>query len=250
MAAMARLAYVSLWLLGAALPIEETDKDMLYCNFEVEPEHLEAYLNEKLEPELYEGKAWVTAMMFELSTLKLVTPLGKFPLGGGSELFKLTTNVVRRDTGEKGYLLMNLDFPSGAQGWLQKIGCSATQPGVDCGASTSVLEKSTAQLSAYDDATFEVDFQVTSTPEDPRFLHYVIDRPLKVLQQGVRGVVRVAEQEGKEAKSNYKGYVVKVKSLKSSVFATRWPAFEVNESAFRCFWAQQLVFVDHDADTI
>ena len=39
--------------------------------------------------------------MFEVSSLKLKTPLGKLPLGGGSELFKLTTNVVRTENGDK-----------------------------------------------------------------------------------------------------------------------------------------------------
>lgn len=140
-----------------ALPIEELDKDMLYCNFPVEPQNLQKYLNPKLEPELFEGKAWVTAMIFEVESLKLMTPLGKLPLGGGSELLKLTTSVVRKDTGDKGYLLMNLDFPSSAQGWVQKLGCSATQPGVNCGDSTVELDKSgSARLSAaYDEATFE-----------------------------------------------------------------------------------------------
>ena len=248
---MACLAYLSVLLVGAALPIEETDKEILYCNFEVPQEQLQAYLNPMLEPALYEGKAWVTAMMFELSSLKLVTPLGKVPLGGGSELFKLTRNVVRKDTGDKGYLLMNLDFPSGAQGWVQKMGCSATQPGVDCGASTSELQKSgTAHLSSYDGATFDVDFQVTSTPEDYGFLQYVINRPWKVLQQGVRGVVRAARQDGRAAGINYGAYRVEVKSLTSSVFATRWPSFKVDESSARCFWAEELLFEDHDAQRI
>eukprot|EP00438_Fugacium_kawagutii_P032361 Skav234864 [mRNA] locus=scaffold840:245697:246458:- [translate_table: standard] len=212
---------------------------MLYCNFPVEPENLEKYLNPKLEPELFEGKAWVTAMIFEVESLKLMTPLGKLPLGGGSELLKLTTSVVRKDTGDKGYLLMNLDFPSSAQGWVQKLGCSATQPGVSCGASTVELDKrGSAQLSAaYDDATFEVHFEVTSQPEDPKFLQYLINRPYKVLQDGDQGVVRVAHQEGRADSSNYQGHQLQVEELTSSVFGKRWPSLAVEESLAkaRCF---------------
>lgn len=237
----------------SALPIEESDKDMLYCNFPVELSNLQSYLNPKLQPELYDGKAWVTAMIFEVASLKLQTPLGKIPLGGGSELFKLTTNVVRNQTGDKGYLLMNLDFPSSAQGWVQKMGCSATQPGVQCGASTADLEKSgSAHLTSYDQVTFDVDFQVTSEHEDSKFLQYVINRPYKALQDGPRGVVRMAHQEGKAAASNYQGYHIKVRSLVSSVFAKRWPSLKVEETvtAARCFWANQLVFVDHDGEKI
>ena len=236
-----------------ALPIEESDKDMLYCNFPVEPSNLQSYLNPKLQPELYDGKAWVTAMIFQVASLKLQTPLGKIPLGGGSELFKLTTNVVRNQTGDKGYLLMNLDFPSSAQGWVQKMGCSATQPGVQCGASTAELEKSgSAHLRSYDQVTFDVDFQVTSEHEDSNFLQYVINRPYKALQDGFRGVVRMAHQEGKAAASNYQGYRIKVRSLVTSVFAKRWPSLKVEETvtAARCFWAKQLVFVEHDGEKI
>ncbi|CAK9029886.1 Uncharacterized protein SCF082_LOCUS18980 [Durusdinium trenchii] len=236
-----------------ALPIEEADKDMLYCNFPMEASRLQSYLNPKLEPELYDGKAWVTAMIFEVASLKLQTPLKvSIPLGGGSELFKLTTNVVRKETGDKGYLLMNLDFPSSAQGWIQKIGCSATQPGVQCGASTAVLDKSSAHITSYDQITFDVDFQVTSEEEDPNFLQYLINRPYKVLQDGPRGVVRMAQQEGKAAAGNYQGYQMKVQSLKSSVFSKRWPSLQVDEdlASARCFWARQLVFVDHDGEEI
>ncbi|CAE6913054.1 unnamed protein product [Symbiodinium natans] len=234
---------------------------MLYCNFPVDAGNLQSYLSPKLKPELFEGKAWVTAMIFNVESLKLETIFGKVAIGGGSELLKLTTNVVRADNGDKGYLLMNLDFPSGAQGWVQKltskIGCSATQPGVKCGSTTAVLAKSgSAHLEesdeSYDGVTYDVAFEV-------------INRPYKVLQDGPQGVVRVAHQEGKDAPSNYRGYkgfvgscgnvwlvTVNVESLFSSVFAKRWPDLKVDESfaSAHCFWADQLVFVDHDGDKI
>lgn len=253
MAIMAHFyAMVALLLVPSmALPIEESDKDMLYCNFPVSPENLQSYLNPKLQPELYEGQAWVTAMIFQVASLKLKTPLGKIWLAGGSELFKLSTNVVRRETGDKGYLLMNLDFPSSAEGW--RMGCSATQPGVKCGASTADLQKTGAHLaSSYDEVTFDVDFQVTSEHEDPKFLQYVINRPYKVLQDGPEGLVRMAHQEGKASPGNYQAYRMKVHSLVSSVFAKRWPSLKVDESLTfaRCFWADQLVFVDHDGEKI
>ena len=255
MAIMAHFHAIVAFLLvpSMALPIEESDKDMLYCNFPVSPENLQSYLNPKLQPELYDGQAWVTAMIFQVASLKLQTPLGKIWLGGGSELFKLTTNVVRRETGDKGYLLMNLDFPSSAEGWIQKMGCSATQPGVKCGASTADLQKTGAKLqSSYDEVTFDVDFQVTSEHEDPKFLQYVINRPYKVLQDGPEGLVRMAQQEGKASPGNYQAYRMKVHSLVSSVFAKRWPSLKVDESltSARCFWADQLVFVDHDGEKI
>ena len=54
---------VYLWHLSGVvgLPIEETDKNMLYCNFPVDAGNLQSYLSPKLKPELFEGKAWVTA---------------------------------------------------------------------------------------------------------------------------------------------------------------------------------------------
>ena len=244
--------FITLVIPLLALPIQESDKDMLYCNFPVEPSNLQSYLNPKLQPELYAGKAWVTAMIFQVESLKLQTPLGQIPLGGGSELFKLTTNVVRKETGDKGYLLMNLDFPSSAQGWVQKMGCSATQPGVKCGASTAQLDKGSAHLTSYDQVTFDAKFEVTIEQEDPEFLQYVINRPYKVLQDGVQGEVRVARQEGKAVASNYQAYSMRVQSLVSSVFAKRYPTLKVDESqaASRCFWSKQLVFVDHDGEKI
>ena len=252
MVSLKAIFVVLLSALCMALPIEEADKDMLYCNFPVEPSNLQSYLNPKLQPELYEGKAWVTAMIFEVASLKLKTPLGKIPLGGGSELFKLTTNVVRKTTGDKGYLLMNLDFPSSAQGWIEKMGCSATQPGVQCGATTADLEKSgSAHVASYDHVTFDVEFEMTSEPEDSEFLQYIINRPYKVLQDA-QGVARVARQDGKDAPGNYRGYRLKLQSLVSSVFAKRWPKLHVEESqaAARCFWSDQLIFVDHDGEQI
>ena len=32
-----------------------------------------------------------------------------------------------------GYLMLDLDFPQGARGWMQRAGCSFTQKGLHCG---------------------------------------------------------------------------------------------------------------------
>ena len=64
--AMALISLFACLVSVAALPIEETDTNLIYCNFPVEPEVLANYLNgDKLMPDLYEGKAWVCFLSWQ-----------------------------------------------------------------------------------------------------------------------------------------------------------------------------------------
>ncbi|CAJ1364027.1 unnamed protein product [Effrenium voratum] len=199
--AMALISLFACLVSVAALPIEETDTNLIYCNFPVEPEVLANYLNgDKLMPDLYEGKAWVSLMVFNLESLKLQSPLGKIPMGGGGEMVKLSTYVRTKDSASKaGYLMLDLDFPQGARGWMQRAGCSFTQKGLHCGEVEVQVSANLTSVfaSSSDGASLSAEFEVLEE-EDAKFLEYIIYRPYKVLQEGKQGTVRMAKQEGKE----------------------------------------------------
>lgn len=240
----------------AAQPIQETDHEVLYINYPVDPATLSAYLNPVLKPDIYEGSAWVTAMVFELSSLKLVTPLGNIPVASNSGILVKMFTHVEMPGSHKGYVILNLDFPPGLMGFTQRFGCSATQPGVNCGRCdvnrTHTANGVVDEVSTKDEANAHIEYKVTSQSEDEEFLKFILYRPWKVLQDGKQGKVRAAKQDGKDAPGYVAGSRVEVSKITNHLFEKRWPEWQssIAYDKVRAFYSKECTFVDHSADPI
>uniref|UniRef100_A0A0G4G0G2 Uncharacterized protein n=1 Tax=Chromera velia CCMP2878 TaxID=1169474 RepID=A0A0G4G0G2_9ALVE len=245
-----------------ALRVRETDGDLLYLNFPVSLEKMRAFLDPKLEPETFKGTAWATAVIFKVTKLEMDTALGWVSLPSGSTLVKLQTYVKQGD--KKGYLLMNLDFPSGISGWTQKIGCQQREKGASCGTSDTTRgskggNKRFEVVRCKEPYAFEnfVEYEVTEEEEDKEFLEFVLSRPFKIEQEkkgGVKGtVVRVGAQEGKDDPSLIQGKRVKLTKLNWLQFQKKWPFLEVDETTMAntvAFLSDRLVFIDNEAEPV
>ena len=55
--------------------MSQTWRDIVWCHWRVNPEQVSAILPHGLEPDLYEGSAWVGLVPFSMENLVVATPL-------------------------------------------------------------------------------------------------------------------------------------------------------------------------------
>ncbi|CAE7225338.1 unnamed protein product [Symbiodinium sp. CCMP2456] len=118
--------------------VRETEQPSLSINYPVDPARLQEKIGKRLEPDVYDGKAFVQVSVFFKSRVEMKAPVvGFVPTGMSSWGLRMST-YVKKD-GEKGFVVLSVDVESS----LMSTGCSWTQTekGTKCG-SAKVTEHS------------------------------------------------------------------------------------------------------------
>lgn len=114
----------------AGATVRETEQPSLSINYPVDPTKLQEKIGKHLEPDVYDGKAFVQVSVFYKSRVEMDAPLVGFVPTGMSSWGLRMSAYVKKD-GEKGFVVLAVDVES----TLMSKGCSWTQAekGTKCG---------------------------------------------------------------------------------------------------------------------
>ena len=84
---------------------------MVSIHFEMDPEEMQKMLGDRLEPDLYDGKAFIQVSVFYISSLWMKLPVVSFtPSMMSSWCMRISAYVKMKETEEKGYVILSADF--------------------------------------------------------------------------------------------------------------------------------------------
>ena len=226
------------------LYVRETDHNMVFINIPIAQTVLQQYLNDDLQPIVYNGSAWLSLTAFQLFMLE--TEIGHIfvPLPGVSgTIVKTVAYVMQKDGSQRGYMILDMDFSSR----VQALGCSTTQPGVHCYHSlASNVTGSHVAVTTEDHLTLKVAYKNSSVPADASLVAMATELHWKYEQKNVKGSWTAGNQTGHVHKP---AVAVSLTSFESSLIAHRhgWPGeAAVCQSPGMCFMTPMFQFIDKE----
>lgn len=225
--------------------IRETDHDVVFINIPVNPAVLHEYLNDELQPLIYNESAWIAIVAFQLYSLETEIDHSFFPLPGirDSSIVKTVAFVTLKNGSQKGYMIVDMDFSSE----VQSLGCSATQPGVHCYHSqVSNISASNVTVTTQDQLTFKISYKNSSVPANADLVVISTDLTWKYLQKGVKGTWTAMNQTGHAHKP---ATGITLTSIESNILEHRhkWPGEEdLCKLPGACFFTPFFQFIDKE----
>lgn len=229
-----------------ALTVRETDHNMVVINIPIAQTVLQEYLNDELQPIVYNGSAWVAIFAFQLFSLEAKISNTFVPMPGVSgTIVKTVAFVMQKDGSQRGYMILDMDFSSS----LQALGCSITQPGVHCYHSlTSNITDSHVAVTTEDHLTLKIEYKNSSLPADVSLVAMATEFHWKYEQKDVKGSWTAGNQTGHVHKP---ANAIALTSFQSDLIGHRhgWPgeaAGIVCRGPGTCFQTPMFQFIDKE----
>ena len=229
-----------------AFTVRETEHNIVFINIPITPKVLQQYLNDDLQPIVFNGSAWLALVAFQLFSLETEINHTFIPIPGMNGIIvKTVAFVMQKDGSRRGYMILDMDFSSR----LQVLGCSTTQPGVHCYHSqASNISGSHVAVTTEDQLTLKMDYKMSSVPVDADLVTMTTELHWKYEQKGVKGSWIAGNQTGhihKPATS------IMLTSFQSNIIAHRheWPGEAggiVCRGPGTCFQTPMLQFIDKE----
>lgn len=232
--------------------IRESDDNILWVNIPVEVNDIKQFLTPDLQPSIYNEKAWISVMLFNINSIK--TNVSGFwvevPMTTG-----LTTKIsllVETAKGEMGYLILSMDFDSGFIGTLKALGCSKTEIGVICEVCKSLqLDHSNTTWVSKHGHMLTAAYNVNESKyENSDFAKFIAYRPYK-FEKDSNSKTYFYKQAGKDSKRNFEFKSINMTNIQSNILTKRFGILsKYEENLCRdniCFWSNYLVFEDDGA---
>lgn len=231
---------------AVGLTVRETDHSLVVISIPISPSVVQKYLNDDLQPIVYNESAWLAFYSFEIFSLEAKIGSKFIPMpGAGGIIIKTVLFVMKKDSSQKGYMILDMDFSSG----LQALGCSTTQPGVNCyHSSASFLNSSCVAVTTEDQLTLKMAYKNSSVPADTTLVAMATDLHWKYEQKDVKGSWTVGNQTGHVHEP---ATAITLTSFKSNLIAHRhgWPG-ETESSLCQgrgtCFKTPMFQFIDKE----
>jgi uncharacterized protein YqjF (DUF2071 family) len=231
---------------ATALTVRETEHDVAFINIPIAQTMLQKYLNDDLQPVMYNGSAWLALVAFQLFSLETEIGHTFVPLPGVSgTIVKTVAFVMRKDGSQKGYMILDMDFSSR----LQALGCSTTQPGVHCYLSReSNINGSNVVVTTEDQLTLKMAYKNSGVPADANLVSIATELHWKYEQKDVKGAWTAGNQTGHIHKP---ATAITLTTFQSDLVAHRhgWSgeaADSVCHAPGTCFQTPMLQFIDKE----
>lgn len=229
-----------------ALTVRETDHNVVFINIPIAQTVLQQYLNDDLQPIVYNGSAWLSLLAYQLFSLEaeIGHTFVPIPCMSGT-IVKTVVFVMQKDGSQRGYMILDMDFSSK----LQELGCSTTQPGVHCYHSrASNITGSHVAVTTEDQLTLKMAYKNSSVPADASLVAIATELHWKYEQKGVKGSVTAGNQTGHFHKP---ATAITLTSFQSDIIAHRhgWPgeaASSVCRGPGACFHTPMFQFIDKE----
>lgn len=232
--------------------IRESDDNIFWVNVPVDKEDIQQFLTPDLLPSIYNDKAWISIMLFNIYSIK--TNVSGFwvevPMTTG--LTNKISVLVETKKGEKGYLILSMDFDSGIIGTIKSIGCGKTEIGVICETCKSLNnDHSNTQWITKHGYMMTASYKVNESEyENLEFAKFVSNRPFK-FEKDSNSKTYFYQQAGKDSKSNFDFKSINVTNVQSNILNRRFGLVSKYEENLCknnvCFWSNHLVFEDDGA---
>jgi len=252
-------------LVETGTTVRETEQPSLSINYPVDPAKLQEKIGKRLEPDVYDGKAFIQVSAFYKSRVEMKAPLiGFAPTGMSSWGLRMST-YVKKD-GEKGFVVLSVD----AESSLMSTGCSWTQTekGTKCGTvqvtehsfrnypihigdmgprvvNVTVVEDKAEILSLraqLSDTISSEAFQEWANNRTARFR--VFGEDLGTLERGVQNERLFEGKHQVEMVSDFSSAIFKTKSF----FGESWSDLDHTDPCRKgyCFLYEKFQFVDYE----
>ena len=226
------------------LTVRETEHNVVFINIPIAQTVLQQYLNDDLQPILYNGSAWLSLVAFQLFSLEAEIGHTFVPMPGISgTIVKTVAFVMKKDGSDRGYMILDMDYSSE----VQALGCSATQPGVRCYHSiASSVNGSHVAVTTEDQLMLKIEFKNSSVPADTSLVAIATELHWKYEQKGLKGSWTAGNQTGHIHKP---ATAITVTSFQSNLIAHRhgWPGeAAVCQVPGMCFLTPMLQFIDKE----
>lgn len=229
-----------------ALTVRETDHNVVFINIPINQTVLQKYLNDDLQPIVYNGSAWLALVAFQLFSLEAEISHTFVPIPGSSgTIVKTVAFVMQKDGSQRGYMILDMDFSSS----LQALGCSTTQPGVHCYHShASNITGSHVAVTTEDLLTLKMEYKNSSVPADVSLVAMGTELHWKYEQKDVKGSWTAGNQTSHIHKP---ATAITLTSFQSDLIAHRhgWPgetAGSVCQGPGTCFQTPMFQFIDKE----
>jgi uncharacterized protein YqjF (DUF2071 family) len=151
-----------------------------------------------LDIDVYDGYAWLIIETFHLDKLYLDMPLFGW-VDSHTSGWIVKTKALVSYKGRPGQLIWNMDFDKSVSGWIQSLGCSITQHGIDCRMAKMNMwqEKGRIHQTAIssDGARLNSSFALTNATGITDFTQWVLNHYQSKVVQSSSGSVYIAEDQ-------------------------------------------------------
>lgn len=212
--------------------VRERHDDCLVAGFPVDVDDVSKWLKPPLKPDIFAGSAWVVFFSTRLDKLEKWA-LGRYwRTGSRGRMSKI--HVCARLEEEPVYVIASLQFERDLAGWVRAKGSDATQR-VPTFRGHHELSRGNSSLNVTifrEEAVFSLKGRVTHCPTEIAFSDFIMNRPLKFLQQ-TKGLAFARLGNDTEFPLD-QARDVEVDDIKAPVLSTDLPNFSFGLP--RVFW--------------
>ncbi|CAE7577075.1 PARP10 [Symbiodinium sp. CCMP2592] len=245
------------------MTVRETETPLISVHFPMEPEDMQKVLGERLEPDVYDGKAYIQVSQFYISKLEM---FGVVPSLMSSWCMRISAYVKLKNSqppGEKGYVILSADFDSSISGTIMTSGCKKSQLGTMCGtiAANQTEERDGKVFTVVQDKTLLLRLAAKQVPisntaflewANQRYVRYQLSEDKKELRRGLQ------PENEKTFEGSYELEPFGIKPFISAVFQTKYAGYgwgyldNITDPCERgrCVFYEKAVFLDENAETL
>ena len=246
--------------LSSGMTVRETETPLVSVHFPMDPEDMQKMLGDRLEPDVYEGKAYIQVSQFYISKLEM---FGVLPSLMSAWCMRISAYVKMKDSGEKGYVILSADFDSSFSGSIMTNGCKKSQLGTACGtiAANQTQEGDGQVFTVVQDKTLLLRLSAQQVPvsneaffnwANQRYVRFQLSEDKKELRRGTQPT------EEKTWEGNYELKSFGAMPFISEVFQTKyagygWGYLDATSDPCQkglCFFSKKAVFLDNNAETV
>jgi len=255
--------------LSSSLTVREQETPLVSIHFEMDPEEMQKMLGDRLEPDLYDGKAFIQVSVFYISSLWMKLPVVSFtPSMMSSWCMRISAYVKMKETEEKGYVILSADFEDSISGGIMTNGCKKSQLGTMCGtvavnAVNQTVESDSKLFSVSENGTEILHLAATLEPlsnkpfwnwANERYARFRLSEDKKTLERGTQ------PPKHKTFSGNFEVQPADtIDPMWFKVFQTKFAGYGWGYlddpkpdpcGQGRCFYSKEAVFVDEDAKKV